>query len=167
MGLPEEGEFYPPLPSGALIPARGFGLEAGAHVYLGRRLGPARLGVGASFAYIRGATDDTSASARLLAPQLSFNFGTSEGWSYLSGGAGVADITGRVSGMEEAEVTATRSGFVLDLNVGGGARWFITRHVAVGFDLRLHRLGSGRAEEGVAGTPSTMLLLASAGLSLK
>jgi hypothetical protein len=27
-------------------------------------------------------------------------------------------------------------------NAGGGARWFFIEHVGVGFDLRLHRLGS-------------------------
>ena len=43
----------------------------------------------------------------------------------------------------------------LSVNAGAGARWFITGHVGVGFDLRAHWVGS-RA-----------LFAASAGFSLK
>src|SRR5687767_1004960 len=46
-GFPRDTVFFPPVPSGTVVPTRGFGLELGAHVYL-LRLGPARVGIGAS-----------------------------------------------------------------------------------------------------------------------
>jgi len=52
-GLPSGSAFHPVLPDNALVPRRGFGLAAGAHVYL-RKLGPARLGVGVEIARARG-----------------------------------------------------------------------------------------------------------------
>jgi len=78
----------------------------------------------------------------MLTPQISFNFGTRNGWSYISAGAGrtaiVAKTTGAITGRREAEpVTA--------VNVGGGARWFIKTHFGVGFDIRFHMVGSGTA----------------------
>lgn len=166
MGLPDDAPFYPPLPADTLVPSRGFGVEVGGHVFTGR-LGPAHLGAGASFAYIRGTTTDTAATVRVLAPQLSFNFGTTNGWSYLSAGIGTGDVQGRFTSAPDGATVSQRSGAVLAMNVGGGARWFVTRHLAVGFDLRLHHLGSGGGQDGAAGTPSTMVVLASAGLSVK
>src|SRR5262245_17925108 len=73
------------------IPSRGFGVDAGAHVYpLG--LGPARLGIGANVLYARGTAPDAVLTMQMVVPQLSFNFGTSNGWSYLSAGAGPVRI---------------------------------------------------------------------------
>ena len=164
MGLPEDVGFYPPLPDGTLVAARGFGVEAGGHFYFGR-LGASRLGAGASVAVIRGTTSDTSATARVIAPQLSFNFGTADGWSYLSGGVGAAHVEGRFTG--GGEEASRRSDALLSLNFGGGARWFVNPHFGVGFDLRVHHIGGQDAKVGLAGTPSSWLLLASAGLSLK
>jgi opacity protein-like surface antigen len=166
MGLPEDSGFYPAMPEGTLVPARGFGVDAGAHLYFGNVRG-ARLGAGASFAQVRGTTDAATATVRLLAPQLSINFGTADGWSYLSGGVGTADVTGRFKGSVSADAASRGSATLLALNVGGGARWFFTPHLAVGFDVRLHRLGGQDAQVGLAGTAPTFLMLASAGLSVK
>jgi hypothetical protein len=104
--------------------------------------------------------------AWVLAPQISFNFGTADGWSYLSGGAGAGGFRGRFTAAETGE-SSRESGTVLALNGGGGARWFFTDHLAVGFDLRLHWFGGQDAQVGLAGTPSTFLFLASAGFSIK
>jgi hypothetical protein len=55
------------------------------------------------------------------------------------------------------------SGNTTSLNAGAGARWFLTSHVAAGFDLRLHRVAAGPT----LGTPAVMLFAASAGLSIR
>ena len=164
MRLPEDSGYYPPLPEGTFVAARGFGVDVGGYFYFGR-LGVSRLGAGASFTVIRGTTNDTSATVRMIAPQFSLNFGTTDGWSYLSGGVGTARVEGRFSG--SGEEGSRRSDALFAMNVGGGARWFVTPHVGVGFDLRVSHLGGQDAKVGLAGTPSSWHLLASAGLSLK
>ncbi|HVQ13030.1 MAG TPA: hypothetical protein VMS40_05545, partial [Vicinamibacterales bacterium] len=93
---------------------------------------------------------DANATFQTVAPQLSLNFGTSDGWSYLSVGAGTA------------RVDAVESGSSSSINAGGGARWFMNRHVGVGFDIRMHRI----AADGDTMARSTQVA-ASVGLSLK
>jgi hypothetical protein len=174
-GVPAAPAFYPTLPAGASIPARGFGAEAGAHLYVWR-LGFAHLGIGASAARVRGtasttgadaASSSTAATMTLVAPQISLNFGTRDGWSYISGGAGPARIrTTAVPGQLDDD-TARDSGWVTSVNVGGGARWFLTQHLAFGFDLRVHRLSTGASTETSGATPRTTLTSVGVGLSLR
>jgi len=192
-GLPSGSAFHPVLPVNTLVPKRGFGLGAGAHVYL-VKLGPARLGVGVEIARARGtamtpaattstittATTSSSATATpalsaaspidaattitLVTPQVSFNFGARDGWSYLSGGYGSAQIHGAASGQLTAPATATLvrdEGRAAAVNYGGGARWFIREHVAVGFDLRFHRIAA------VGTQPGTRVFALSVGLSVR
>lgn len=160
--LPQAFGFYPDLPLETLVPARGFGIEAGGNVYFGR-LGPARMGAGASVFVVRGTSDSAVATLRMLSPQFSLNFGTSRGWSYVSGGVGLADVRGRY---KPADATR-RSTAMTVLNVGGGARWFVSAHVAFTFDVRLHRLATQEASPGRPGTPATLLASAAVGLSFK
>ncbi len=163
--IPKDSAFYPPLPENALVPARGFGFDAGAHVYAGR-LGGVRLGYGADVFFVRATQGGlTTVNARFVAPQVSLNFGTSRGWSYISGGAGVATMRGELTD-ETGASTSRPSGRLSAVNVGGGARWFMSRHLAFTFDIRLHRLGHGTGEDGVQ-TPTAMLSSVSAGFSLK
>lgn len=189
-GLPQHASFFPPLPPGTVIPGRGFGFDAGAHVYV-VRLGSARVGIGANLVRVRGTASpqapvagarvpsrgtpppDTVATLTIVAPQISFNFGTAEGWSYVSAGIGAAQTTTTATGTSAAQTTTTatgasqpatrESGSMRSLNAGAGARWFLASHVAVGFDLRLHRVAAGRT----LGTPGVMLFAASAGLSIR
>ena len=153
-GLPSDTAFFPPLAVDTLVPSRGFGFEAGAHVYV-FSLGPARVGIGAAYTSARGTSETVTATVSALAPQVSFNFGSSNGWSYLGAGLGVAWI--RTTAVQLSGEAEQESGGVRALNFGGGARWFLTSHVGVGFDLRWHQLAS---------TPRTMLLSASAGFSI-
>jgi hypothetical protein len=102
----------------------------------------------------------------VFAPQVSFNFGTHDGWSYISGGYGAAQIHSEATGQLASPLTGTAT-FVRDegrrgaINYGGGARWFLREHLAVGFDLRFHRLAA-------AGTqPSTRSFVLSAGVSVR
>ena len=183
-GVPSAAEFYPPIDDDAddgqdlVVPARGYGFEIGAHVYP-FRLGPARVGIGVTFGRVRAtavsalpdddseddangddetaepATVDVIASGQTLAPQVSFNFGTADGWSYLSAGYGGAAFRTRV-GTEQRETTGLSA-----LNFGGGARWFFTDHLGVGFDVRWHKVASGDR------TPGTTMFAAAVGLSVK
>jgi hypothetical protein len=155
-GLPTDTSFFPGIPLETIVPARGFGFDVGAHVYL-FRLGPSRVGVGANYVRVRGTAPGVIANASTLAPQVSFNFGTSNGWSYLSGGLGRAWVTTQFDDEEGDPLTAESSSLGAT-NYGGGARWFLARRVAVGFDARFHR---------ISGPPKTSLFTASVGFSLR
>jgi hypothetical protein len=131
------------------VPARGFGFDVGGHLYL-FHLGAARLGLGVNFIRVRGTTTDAAATFETVVPQLSFNFGTSDGWSYLSLGGGTARVDAMASGSSSS------------INAGGGARWFTSRHIAVGFDVRVHKI----AADGDT-MPRSTTVSASVGLSIK
>ena len=188
--VPTAAEFYPARDDDPddnqtlVVPARGFGFDVGAHVYP-FRLGPARIGFGISFGRVRATAvsgqpveDDDSTSGgstgnadtdddeapmpvdvvlrgQTIAPQVSFNFGTSSGWSYLSAGYGQAAVKTRV-GQEELETKGLSA-----INFGGGARWFFTDHLGVGFDVRWHKVGAGDT------TPGTTMFAAVVGVSVK
>ncbi len=176
--IPKPPEFFPPLEAGTFAPARGFGLDVGAHIYP-FTLGRARVGFGANVVHARGslALSEVSATVTTVTPQVSFNFGTRDGWSYLSAGYGTAAVRSSgpvreelLSGVPDAEsgelegpmvIRTAESGRVRALNYGGGARWFLSSHLAVGFDLRFHRLSAG------AVTPKATLAVLSAGLSIR
>jgi hypothetical protein len=155
-GLPAETVFFPGIPLETVVPARGFGFDVAGHVYL-FRLGPSRVGIGANYIHVRGTAPGVVASARALAPQVSFNFGTANGWSYLSAGVGRASVTTRFDDEESEPVTA-ESGGLNATNYGGGARWFLARRLAVGFDARFHR---------ISGPPKTSLFTVSVGFSVR
>ena len=151
--------FYPPLDSTALIPERGFGVDLGAHAYL-FNLGPSRVGIGADLLHIRSRTQPPDPPApepgspapargqsvqvdtRTLSPQLSFNFGRRDGWSYVSAGIGKTRIVTKTNtvGKGRRETNGLNS-----FNVGGGARWFLKSHVAFTFDVRFYRIAAGTA----------------------
>ena len=171
--VPTDAGFYPLLATTS-VPSRGFGADVGAHVYL-VSIGLARIGIGASFVRVRStavgpvvAVDEEDAiegpgqrltlTMQMIAPQVSANFGSRDGWSYLSAGVGTASIT-----TEAADVMPGRqeSGRLRSVNFGGGARWFIRPRLAIGFDLRAHRIAAGSA------TPKTALFAVSAGLSFR
>jgi hypothetical protein len=171
--VPTDAGFYPPLATSS-VPSRGFGIDVGAHVYF-LSLGLARIGVGAGYVSVRSTAiapvspiDDEESVAgpgqrltltmRMIAPQVSANFGSRDGWSYLSAGIGTASIT-----TEAADVMPGRqeSGRLRSVNFGGGARWFIKPRLAIGFDLRAHRIAAGSV------SPKTSVFAVSAGLSFR
>ncbi|MEQ1760773.1 MAG: hypothetical protein ABL986_20890 [Vicinamibacterales bacterium] len=164
IGLPNAGEFYPALPEDTTIPGRAFGFDLGAHVLFGK-LGAGRMGVGANASFLRGKVGPPDVSARVttVAPQFSLNFGSGDGWSYLSAGYGLGSISTRVAATEDVEETRAETGMVGTLNFGGGARWFVNRHVATGFDVRFHRFSASSE----LGTPATMRVALSVGVSLR
>ncbi len=188
--IPQDAGFFPPVPISTIVPSRGSGIEVGAHVYL-MQLGPGRLGIGASALRVRGTTSpetpasgsasavaattpDVDATFTTLGPQLSFNFGSADGWSYVSAGVGRAHVTTGTSafgsGGGGTAVTPARSvdsGTRSSTNVGAGARWFAKAHLAFSFDVRVHLVSAGAAEGTVPATPRMTLVGASAGISLR
>jgi hypothetical protein len=167
------------------MPARGFGWDVGGHVYL-FRFGPSRLGVGASLVRASRTTSpppptpppagsttpprprtipDVEATFTAIAPQVSFNFGSADGWSYLSAGMGFAEVNTATS---EIPMSRTiESGRLSSINIGGGARWFRSRHLAFVFDVRFHLISAKERALPLRSTPRTMLLSASGGIGLR
>ena len=154
-GLPNEAAFFPGIPVDTVVPARGFGFDVGGHVYL-FTLGPSRLGVGVNYVSVRGTSPGIATNVRTVVPQVSFNFGTADGWSYLSAGLGRASVRTTVD-TETGALTSEFDGLSA-VNYGGGARWFLRRRLAVGFDVRFHR---------VSGPPRANLLALAVGFSVR
>ncbi|MBI3048595.1 MAG: hypothetical protein HYY76_09840 [Acidobacteria bacterium] len=189
--LPQDASFFPPAPNATPIPTTSLGFDIGGHVYL-FNLGPARIGLGANLLRIAGGASppkpsggssttppprqtlpDVDTRVRMFTPQLSFNFGSSRGWSYLSAGVGQISVQTTTSAFatgtgSTAPVTPARTretAALQTINVGGGARWFTGDHLAFSFDVRFHK-AAGRTKNEVSTTPVT-LVTASAGISLK
>jgi hypothetical protein len=150
-GIPASQAFVPPGLTSATIPARGFGGSIGGYVYA-IQLGPGRLGIGADLTFARGTSVDVQTTLVSVDSQLSFNFGTSDGWSYLSAGVGRVHIESEPVGLSES---------VQAFNWGGGARWFLNQHFGIGFDIRIRMLSAGDF------VPKGTSVAGTVGLSLK
>lgn len=157
------------------LPGSGLGLHAAAHVYpLRWRAVTFGLGVDAAVARSRraarqqsdGTTIGRATTERLanIAPQLSFNFGDGDGWSYLSGGIGASQWSVVRDGSDPLAPDLER---LKTINYGGGARWFIKRHLAFSFDVRFYALDPGTPLPGLPNGPRTTLLVMGAGISVK
>lgn len=157
------------------LPGRGLGGELGLHFYL-FKWGAMRLGVGGQVTLARAATSAKVGASgatvvrgvveryQAVTPQLSFNFGDGDGWSYVSGGLGPGQRTlvpdgGAISAIDEERLRT--------VNYGGGARWFIKPHLAFTFDVRFHDIDPGTPQFGRPGSPRSRLLIISAGASFK
>ena len=183
-GLPAEPGWTPLLPAATVVPARGLGVEIGAHVNLLRRRSVA-LGVGATWLKARGSTSppdvgesatpptaptnpDVTTRVTAFAPQVSLNFGHSLGWSYLSVGLGRSRTESEASlAGGTTTFTPSDSGWVKTLNYGGGARWFLTDRFGVGFDLRWHEVGLVPASAAHPGAGRASLFVAGVGIVIK
>lgn len=156
------------------LPTRGLGLAAGVHLYPLRRR-RITLGVGGEMLVARGSrtADQTGASAvqgptvttRLSAvsPQVSLNFGKRDGWSYISGGIGLARLTAeRVDAPFAEGASRTRA-----INYGGGARWFTGPHLAFSLDLRFYTVNARAASGARPAFPRSKMMVISVGASLR
>ncbi len=98
-------------------------------------------------------------------PQLSFNFGSAAGWSYISGGVGLSQWSVIPDGAAPQDVDTAR---LTTLNYGGGARWFMKRHLAFSFDVRIYSIDKGApSSTGLPGSPHASLMVIGAGISLR
>jgi hypothetical protein len=156
----------------AQLAGSGIGLDIGGHVYL-FRWRSITFGVGASALFMStsrtpgqddpdpdGPTVDTR--FRALSPQLSFNFGDGDGWSYLSGGIGTSRLSVFIE--QETEPPQRRAG---TLNYGGGARWFARPGLAFSFDLRLFAISPLEQTDTEPGSPRMTRVALSVGVSIK
>ena len=156
------------------LPGRGLGLAAGAHVYP-VRAGALTIGLGGEILISRGSAtlqpatengpDGPTVKTRFSAvsPQLSFNFGASEGWSYISGGLGWSTFGVR---LEEA-VTPESEPRRKTINYGGGARWFTNKHVALSIDLRWYAVSPQLATAAAPALPRMTVMVFSLGAGFK
>ena len=154
------------------LPGAGLGGRAGAHVYL-FKYKAITLGVGGDVAFGRSSSTPAEGSTglrpvdeRLITGdgQVSLNFGTGHGWSYVSGGAGRSRWSLHPSGGAE---TSADLESLPTMNYGGGARWFIRKHLAFSLDGRIYEIQPGTATAGRPGSPRTRLFTVGAGISLK
>jgi hypothetical protein len=159
------------------LPTRGLGIGLGAHWYP-IRLRRLTFGVGAEYARAGDSrtttvtdedTDVESEGPTLItrftsfSPQLSFNFGRDEGWSYISGGIGTARITTeRADAPLAATADRTRA-----INYGGGARWFNRPRLAFTFDVRFYAISPRAATTTVPGYPRAKFMVLSAGVAFR
>lgn len=95
---------------------------------------------------------DVTVTGRIVSPQVSVNFGSREGWSYLSAGYDIGSMSSTASGTPELSLS---TGVLKGPNFGGGARWFLRQRLAFGFDMRFHRL------------PGAHLFAATVGVSIR
>ena len=156
------------------LPGAGLGGQLGVHLYF-FELKAITFGVGGQAmvarakqtppAEVQDQIKAVTETFRSLGAQLSLNFGSGTGWSYLSGGIGrsnwsiVPDGSELLAGDEEVLKT---------INYGGGARWFAKSHLAFSFDVRLYAINPGVASlPGRNGSPRTTFMVIGAGVSLK
>ena len=161
----------------AELPGVGLGFQVGAHIYV-FKWKAVTVGLGGEYAASRatqspqeGAADlrKTTETFGTIAPELSLNFGTGHGWSYISGGIGVSTWSIVPEGRELSAADTER---IRTVNYGGGARWFAKPHLAFSFDVRFYQIDPGSPyydASGVArpGSPRTTLLIVGAGISVK
>ena len=154
------------------LPGAGRGGRAAAHVYL-FKYRAITLGIGGEVSLGSSSSTPSDPSSGLLpvderlvgmAPQVSFNFGTGHGWSYLSGGLGRSRWSLHPAG---AANTAADTESLPTANYGGGARWFAKKHLAFSLDVRLYEIQPGSSFAGRPGSPRTRLFVFGAGISLK
>jgi hypothetical protein len=156
------------------LPTRGFGMVVGAHWYP-LRLGIVTLGLGGELSRAsRGKTMNTGTETApvevavktrfaAVSPQVSFNFGARDGWSYISGGIGWSTYT---SERVDDPLPDPESG-IKTINYGGGARWFAKKHVAFGFDVRFYAVNPQLATATRPAFPRTTVMALSGGISIR
>ena len=140
------------------LPARAFGVVVGAHWYP-THLGAMTIGLGGELivagrnrtlpAATAGGTPGPTVQSHMssVTPQVSFNFGKRQGWSYISGGIGRTAFTAqRADAPLPPQQSRTQT-----FNYGGGARWFSKKHIALSVDLRFYAISP---QEQTAGRPA-------------
>jgi hypothetical protein len=162
----------------AELPGVGLGAQLGAHVYV-FKWKAVTVGLGGEVAIAHASqtpsADMTGVRAatetfKTAAGELSLNFGTGHGWSYISGGLGrsIWSVVPAGSNPLPADTDPIHT-----VNYGGGARWFAKTHLAFSFDVRFYQMDPGTPyvdpATGAAypGTPRTTLLIFGAGVSVK
>jgi len=157
----------------AELPGSGLGVLVGVHIYP-LRWRAVTFGLGGEFATGRSRQTPTAAQTAIrpaterlttITPQLSFNFGTGNGWSYISGGLGRSTWAVTPQGQEGF---AADSEQLKTISYGGGARWFMKTHLAFSFDARFYAINPGTPfVAGALGSPRTTMIVIGAGVSVR
>jgi hypothetical protein len=158
----------------AELPGSGLGLHTAASVYL-LRWKAVTFGLGGELtvgrAHSAAAPASSGVSTRAVterftavSPQISFNFGDGDGWSYISGGIGPSTWSVVPDGVAAQAPDVQR---LQTINYGGGARWFMKRHLAFSFDVRFYAIEPTTAILNRPTGPRTTLLSFGAGISVK
>jgi hypothetical protein len=161
----------------ANLPTRTFGIVGGVHLYP-LRSHKVTLGIGGNMVLARGSkaldvegTDPEEPTKgptvrryfTTFSPEISLNFGSRNGWSYISGG-----MFGRSKlYLDREDAPAENAPFRNTVNYGGGARWFTRNHMAFSVDFRWYSVAEQLASAGVIAQPRTTLLILSAGISIR
>ena len=160
------------LSSAAQLPGSGLGGDIAVHIFplrwravtfgLGGNLmtGHSRLALDPATSPLAPVTERFTS----IAPQVSFNFGTGLGWSYISGGMSTVTWTIIPDGSASLPVDDEK---LKTINYGGGARWFIKPHVAFSLDVRFYAINPSAPHGILPSTPRTTLIVIGAGVSLK
>ncbi|MEQ1869444.1 MAG: hypothetical protein ABL961_05415 [Vicinamibacterales bacterium] len=159
------------------LPGAGLGLHGGAHAYvLTWKALTVGVGVDMTVARTRQGAVPLSETAQSrpvtetfshIAPELSFNFGDGDGWSYLSAGVGPSVWQFDVAGRDQVSADTER---LQTTNWGGGARWFIKPRLAFSLDVRFYTVNPSTPDlrdPGLPTQPRTRLLIIGAGVSFK
>jgi hypothetical protein len=156
------------------LPTRAFGFVVGAHWYP-VRAGVVTFGLGGEItAAGRGRTLNTGTKAvpldvtvnsrfSAISPQVSFNFGARDGWSYISGGIGWSTFTAERQDRPLPDPQSKSK----TINYGGGARWFAKKHLAVSMDLRFYAVNPQLATAVRPGFPRMTLMAFSVGAAIR
>jgi hypothetical protein len=156
------------------LPGTGLGVHLSANVYF-FKWKAITFGVGGDAAIARSHNSGQLISEGVLgrsvterfthvAPEISFNFGNGNGWSYLSGGIG-RSIWYIVP--DGAEPLPADSHPLETINYGGGAKWFLNHHLAFSVDARFYAVYPGVPDGSRPASPRTTLLIAGAGITVK
>lgn len=156
------------------LPGTGFGVHVSANIYV-FKWKAITFGLGGEAAFARARHSGELISEGVVgravterfthvAPDISFNFGTGNGWSYLSGGIGRSTWYIVPDG---AEPLAADHHSLETINYGGGAKWFLNKHLAFSVDARFYAVYPGIPDGARPSSPRTTLLIAGAGISIK
>lgn len=154
------------------LPGKSLGGSFGAHVYPLRRRGFA-IGIGAEsiFAGTSAAittTADPPGSATIarrlrgVSAVVSLNFGSRNGWSYLSVGDGPLEFESTSSAVPHGTAAAR-----MTQNAGGGARWFTRPRLAATFDVRFYLTRPAPATSATAGRDRKRVIVFAVGISIR
>jgi hypothetical protein len=94
------------------------------------------------------------------------NFGHRQGWSYLSVGYGAAKVASESQAVGTVPAATADAGWGGAMNFGGGARWFVTDHLGVGFEARWHLLSSRQGSASSPAASGATLFHLAVGLSI-
>ena len=184
VGLPQAEGWVPVVSADTGLPGRAWGGIVAGTVYP-FRLGLVTFGVGASLTTARGksesltivtgsgSTEVTTVTPSVrtgitnLAPQLSINFGHKLGWSYMSAGLGRSKVTSSVDAAGATPGIVVPDSWNSALNFGGGARWFMKKHLGAGFDVRFVKLASRSETATLPAAKRTQMWTISAGISIQ